>query len=272
MFMLRLRHASHFASHRTQREPLNLKAELGVILYDLVVREDAPIFTSDFSVRQPLKTPPELVTLQLGEPNSETPTPASPPPTKSVIYAALGLPPGGDPLDFPDTPQGACGRGCGSRNRHLRRRSGQRQWNGRDDQWRQYASVLPSAWSEAACIRSSVFRRSNSARCSAFHASRARSLQPRDSGTPAIERGPLLQIWLCRLRPSCRARCQFRVRAARCVHVFRQHHARRRVHGLRLVPVKRGRHAAATMVISRLMERRAQLRNRSRNRNPQVFR
>jgi hypothetical protein len=49
-----------------------------------------------FSVRQPLKTPPELVTLQLGEPNSETPTPASPPPTKSVIYAALGLPPRGD--------------------------------------------------------------------------------------------------------------------------------------------------------------------------------
>jgi hypothetical protein len=47
-------------------------------------------------VRQPLKTPPELVTLQLGEPNSETPTPASPPPTKSVIYAALGLPPRGD--------------------------------------------------------------------------------------------------------------------------------------------------------------------------------
>ena len=46
-------------------------------------------------MRQPLKTPPELVTLQLGEPNSETPTPASPPPTKSVIYAALGLPPGG---------------------------------------------------------------------------------------------------------------------------------------------------------------------------------
>jgi hypothetical protein len=31
--------------------------------------------------------------------NSETPTPASPP-TKSVIYAALGLPPRGDPLDF----------------------------------------------------------------------------------------------------------------------------------------------------------------------------
>ena len=25
-------------------------------------------------------------------------------PTKSVIYAALGLPPRGDPLDFPDTP------------------------------------------------------------------------------------------------------------------------------------------------------------------------
>ena len=33
MFMLRLRHASHSASHRMQREPLNLKAELGVILY-----------------------------------------------------------------------------------------------------------------------------------------------------------------------------------------------------------------------------------------------
>ena len=33
MFMLGLRHASHSASHRTQREPLNLKAELGVILY-----------------------------------------------------------------------------------------------------------------------------------------------------------------------------------------------------------------------------------------------
>jgi Ku70/Ku80 beta-barrel domain len=37
-----------------------------------------------------------------------------PPPRKSVIYAALGLPPGGsayppggDPLDFPDTPQGS---------------------------------------------------------------------------------------------------------------------------------------------------------------------
>ena len=57
-----------------------------------------------FPVRQPLKTPPELVTLQLGEPNSETPTPASPPPRNRVIYAALGLPPGGDPLDFPDTP------------------------------------------------------------------------------------------------------------------------------------------------------------------------
>ena len=48
-------------------------------------------------MRQPLRTPPELVTLQLGEPNSETPTPASPSPTKSVIYAALGLPPGGTP-------------------------------------------------------------------------------------------------------------------------------------------------------------------------------
>ena len=34
-------------------------------------------------MRQPLKTPPELVTLQLGEPNSETPAPASPP-TKSA--------------------------------------------------------------------------------------------------------------------------------------------------------------------------------------------
>ena len=55
-------------------------------------------------MRQPLKTPPELVSLQLGEPNSETPTPASPP-TKSVIYAALGLPPRGDPLDSPDTLQ-----------------------------------------------------------------------------------------------------------------------------------------------------------------------
>ena len=32
MFMLRLRHAPHSASHRMQREPLNLKAELGVIL------------------------------------------------------------------------------------------------------------------------------------------------------------------------------------------------------------------------------------------------
>jgi hypothetical protein len=49
-----------------------------------------------FSVRQPLKTPPELVSLQLGEPNSETPT-SGDPPTKSVIYAALGLPPGGTP-------------------------------------------------------------------------------------------------------------------------------------------------------------------------------
>ena len=56
-------------------------------------------FYQRFSVRQPLKTPPELVTLQLGEPNSETPTPASPP-TKSVIYAALGLPPGGTPSIF----------------------------------------------------------------------------------------------------------------------------------------------------------------------------
>ena len=31
--------------------------------------------------------------------------PQPPPPTESVIYAALGLPPPGDPLDFPDTPQ-----------------------------------------------------------------------------------------------------------------------------------------------------------------------
>ena len=31
MFMLGLRHASHSASQRTQREPLNLKAELGAI-------------------------------------------------------------------------------------------------------------------------------------------------------------------------------------------------------------------------------------------------
>ena len=67
------------------------------------MREDAPIFTSDFfgetasqnTVRQPLKTSPELVTFQLGEPNSETPTPASPPPRNRVIYAALGLPPRG---------------------------------------------------------------------------------------------------------------------------------------------------------------------------------
>ena len=68
------------------------------------MREDAPIFTSDFSVRQPLKTPPELVTLQLGEPNSETPTPASPPPRNRSSMLRLAYPPGGDPLDFPDTP------------------------------------------------------------------------------------------------------------------------------------------------------------------------
>jgi hypothetical protein len=49
-------------------------------------------------------TPPILVSHQLGEPNSETlHRPA--PPTKSVIYAALGLPPRGDPPRFPDTPR-----------------------------------------------------------------------------------------------------------------------------------------------------------------------
>jgi hypothetical protein len=59
------------------------------------------------------------------------------PPRNRSSMLRSAYPPGGDPLDFPDTPQGACGRGCGSRNHHLRRRSGQRQWNGRDDQWRQ---------------------------------------------------------------------------------------------------------------------------------------
>src|SRR6202011_210090 len=34
-----------------------------------------------------------------GSQTRKTPTPASPPPRNSVIYAALGLPPGGNPLD-----------------------------------------------------------------------------------------------------------------------------------------------------------------------------
>ena len=57
-----------------------------------------------FSVRQPLKTSPELVTFQLGEPNSETPTPASPPTKSGHLCRARPTPPG-DRLDFPDTPQ-----------------------------------------------------------------------------------------------------------------------------------------------------------------------
>jgi hypothetical protein len=48
-----------------------------------------------FSVRQPLKTPPELVTLQLGEPNSETPTPASPPQRNRSSMLRSAYPPGG---------------------------------------------------------------------------------------------------------------------------------------------------------------------------------
>jgi hypothetical protein len=56
-------------------------------------------------------TPVQWSHNSLGEPIGETATLGYPPPTKSVIYAALGLPPRGPPSDFPDTPQGACGRG-----------------------------------------------------------------------------------------------------------------------------------------------------------------
>ena len=52
-----------------------------------------------FSVRHPRKRPPILVSHQSGQPNSENAYLGGPP-TKSVIYAALGLPPRGDPLDF----------------------------------------------------------------------------------------------------------------------------------------------------------------------------
>ena len=70
-----------------------------------------------FSVRHPRKRPPILVSHQSGQPNSENAYLGGPP-TKSVIYAALGLPPGGEPLDSLIPPQGSCGRGCGSRNHH----------------------------------------------------------------------------------------------------------------------------------------------------------
>jgi hypothetical protein len=59
-------------------------------------------------VRQPLKTPPihprYWYHINWGSQTRKRYT-GQPPPTKSVIYAALGLPPRGDPPRFPDTPR-----------------------------------------------------------------------------------------------------------------------------------------------------------------------
>jgi hypothetical protein len=43
--------------------------------------------------------------------NAETPTPGTPPHEIGHLCCARPTPPGGDPPDFPETPQGACGRG-----------------------------------------------------------------------------------------------------------------------------------------------------------------
>jgi hypothetical protein len=95
---------------------------------NLVVRQDSPIFTSDFSVRHPPKTPkieggpycfretPSQNNLRhwshinQGSQTPKTPTPASPPHEIGHLCCARPTPrspPGGTPLDFPDTPQGA---------------------------------------------------------------------------------------------------------------------------------------------------------------------
>ena len=53
---------------------------------------------------------PDSWVVQSGSQNSETPTRATPPRNRSSMLRSA-YPPRGDPLDFPIPPQGACGRG-----------------------------------------------------------------------------------------------------------------------------------------------------------------
>jgi hypothetical protein len=64
-------------------------------------------FYQRFFCETPSQKTPDIGLTSIRVPNSENACLGGTPPTKSVIYAALGLPPGGDPLDFPDTPQDA---------------------------------------------------------------------------------------------------------------------------------------------------------------------
>jgi hypothetical protein len=67
------------------------------------VRGFADFYQRFFRRDTPRKRPPDtgLTSIRVAKLGKRLPR-GSPPPTKSVIYAALGLPPG-DPLDFPDT-------------------------------------------------------------------------------------------------------------------------------------------------------------------------
>jgi hypothetical protein len=72
--------------------------------------------------------------------------------------------------------------------------------------------------------------------------------RPGDSGTSAIARDPLLQIWLCRLLRGHRRRCQFHLRNARCIRAFLQRHSSRCFHVIAPCAVEMIRHGAAEQV------------------------